>query len=543
MVAVVGNPMPVNVVGSSVFGRYPKISPEKTYNMFISDEWLVDYAGYKRLLELVEDTDKLPARGRGIFRSIRGNRLIVVINSTVWSIDAVTGATFGGNLQTSTGPVAMDENLNAQIAITDGLYLYIYNRDANSLNLQTVPDDLLPNYVCFHDTYFLVGNGNITANGSRWYAFSYATAETVIVPDGGQLALQTKPDYAKAIRRLSEKGSNVLVFGTAVTEVQSNTPQVRNGALILYQRVSTMNIDYGVLSVATIDSSDNIVCWLATNEKSPPVIMYFDGSSHHTISSDGINFVLENMQHPETSVGFFYKRDGHLFYQITFYDPADNLSLLYDFNTQKFFHLSDHNLDYHPARQVAYIGNRSFFVSLNNGSLYAMSSNLTTYDENLARPGSGSYDNELNYIIPRQRICENIRIPNTRPDPFCAQKFFLLMEQGEDLRYSKLAYLSACQDIIITEEGEDVLTEQGENVITEDSIQCLEYQPAVHMSFSGNGGVTYSSEQPKVLQFMANRSNITQWNIGKRLNEMTIRLKFWGYGRFVVGNGTLEVKR
>jgi hypothetical protein len=37
---------PLNLVGSSVFGRYPKISIEKTYNMFESQGWMVPYAGY-----------------------------------------------------------------------------------------------------------------------------------------------------------------------------------------------------------------------------------------------------------------------------------------------------------------------------------------------------------------------------------------------------------------------------------------------------------------------------------------------------------------
>ena len=37
---------PVNIVGSSIFGRYPKISIEKTYNMFMSDKFMVPYSGY-----------------------------------------------------------------------------------------------------------------------------------------------------------------------------------------------------------------------------------------------------------------------------------------------------------------------------------------------------------------------------------------------------------------------------------------------------------------------------------------------------------------
>ena len=48
----------VNIVGSSTFGRYKKISSEKTYNMFVSDEWLVNTAGYQKVYELLPEGDR-----------------------------------------------------------------------------------------------------------------------------------------------------------------------------------------------------------------------------------------------------------------------------------------------------------------------------------------------------------------------------------------------------------------------------------------------------------------------------------------------------
>ena len=40
------------IVGSTKFGRYPKISHEQTFNMIRADDFLVDYAGYKNILSL-----------------------------------------------------------------------------------------------------------------------------------------------------------------------------------------------------------------------------------------------------------------------------------------------------------------------------------------------------------------------------------------------------------------------------------------------------------------------------------------------------------
>jgi len=500
--------VPIQVVGSSTFGRYSKISGRKTYNFFISDDWLVPYAGYKRVLQLEPQSSSFVA-GRGIFKSVRGKLVIAVINSAVWSLDEVLGATFIGNIATNSGPVFMAENLSGQICIVDGVNAYIYNRYNLSLTTQTnveIPDWLIPNYVCFHDTYFLIGNGDTTGNGARWGAFSADTDTTIVLTY--DLALQTKADYARAIVPLSEKGNNVLVFGSCVCEIQNNV-----GGLRGYQRVSTINIDYGVLSVATIASSDNFVCWLAINESSPPVIMYFDGGQHHTISTDGIDYVLGSLHNPQKSVGFIFKEDGHVFYQITFYDPEDNLTLIYDFNTKKFFHLSDTYLNYHPARQVITVGNRNFFISLNNGSLYEMGTDFTSYDENIHPRRHPNYDLTQNNIIPRQVIGDTFRLPG-RPDTFRACRFNLLMEQGEDENYSELAA----------------------------QIQVgLDYTPKVSLSYSKNGAVTYSEEVPRTMNYRAHPENITQWQRFGRMNEFTHKLKFWTYGRVVVGNAILEI--
>jgi len=536
--------IPITVVDGSTFGRYPKISGRKVYNQFISDGWLINYSGWKRRIELESSVGQTTA-GRGIYRSVRGNLVIAVVNSSVWLLDQNIGASFVGNLATVSGPVFMDENLAGQIGIVDGTYLYIYNRNTNTLTRQTstIPDELTPNYICYHNTYFLIGNGDTTGNGAKWYVFQRQDDEHVEVAIGGELALETKPDYARAVVRLSEKGNNVLVFGTAVTEVQNNSPLVTGTNTLLYQRVSTINIDYGVLSVATISSSDNMVCWLATNEKSAPVIMYFDGGSHHTISTDGINYVLGSLKNPAKSVGFFYKRDGHLFYQITFYDEADNLSLVYDFNTQKFFHLSDHNLNFHPAREVIFLAQKSFFVSLINGSVYETGTEFTTYDENIPKVGRPNYNQEHNYIIPREIVCANIRLPGApTPQPYRCLRLTLEAEQGQDLDYTRLGSTFGCSDTIITEDTEEVvITEDGEDIITESAPGCFNYLPGIDFSFSKDGSETWSNEVRRDFNYAAERQNIVQWQRMGLVNEFAPKFKVWTYGRSAIGNAILEV--
>lgn len=528
--------IPIKVVGGSTFGRYLKISGRRVYNMFTSDDWLVDFAGWKKVLETVTEPSAATGRieGRALFKSIRGNFTVAVINNEVWIRDQFNGAQFVGSIQTVTGPVFMDENLSAQICIVDGTSAYIlhYSDAAYTLTLQEsgveIPTELTPNYVQFHDTYFLIGNGDVTGNGSKWYAFSRDTDTTIA--ETYELALQTKPDYAIAVVRLSEKGNNVLVFGTAVTEVQTNV-----GGLQGYQRISTMNIDYGVLSVATIASSDNMVAWLGVNEKSPPVIMYFNGAEHKTISTDGINYVLGQLAHPEKSFAFFFKKDGHLFYQITFYSQEDNLTLAYDFNTGLFQHVTDKDLNYHPARQIVYIGNKTYFISINNGAIYQTGTDFTTYDENIVRVGNPNYDVSLRHMIPRQIICDTVRLDN-KPQAFSVVDFNVVVEQGAETAYSEAYLETATTNFILTEDGDFMITEGGDFIINEDEEPIAAYQPRVDFSFSYDGCVTFSNEVGRIMNFSAHRKNMLQWNNLGWMNEFTPKLKFWTFGRCVVGN-------
>ena len=540
--------VPIQVVGSSTFGRYNKISGRKVYNFFESDDWLVPYSGWKKIVELVASTNQ-NVEGRGFFRSIRGNIAIAVINSTVWRLDPNAGALFIGNLATTTGPVFMDENLNSQIGIVDQLSIYVFNRDTNGLTRQAsvtnggpIPDDLTPNYIRFHNNYFLIGNNNTTGNGARWYALIYSSANALAVANGGQLALETKADFARAIIPLPGKGNNVLVMGTAVSEVQNNSPIVSNDQVLLYQRVSSINIYYGVLSVSTIAWSETLVVWLAVNEKAKPVIMVFDGKGPRTISTDGINHQLGILKHPEKSIAFIYEEDGHTFYQIAFYDPADNLSLFVDLNTEKFYHTSDANLNYHPARQVVYIGNKSYFISINNGAIYQLSTNFTTYDENIAPLGSPRYDEKLNHVIPRQIIGDNFMLPGG-PDVFRAKRLYLTVEQGADILFSELRALQSFSSFILTEQGEQMISEDGQNLITERSGITLGYEPKIDFSYSRDGSVTFSREVPEVLNFSAIRQNITRWIMNDRCNSFTPKWKFWSKGRIVVHNAFLMISR
>ncbi len=107
--------IPVKIVGSSIFGRHPIISDERTWNMFISDGWLLNFAGYQQAVDILPQG----IEGRGLFHSTRGNFLLAIFASNIYRIDQNLGWTFLFSMGTSTGEVFMDENLSSQICIVD----------------------------------------------------------------------------------------------------------------------------------------------------------------------------------------------------------------------------------------------------------------------------------------------------------------------------------------------------------------------------------------------------------------------------------------
>jgi hypothetical protein len=543
--------IPVSVVGSSTFGIAHKISSAYTLNMYISDEWLVNYAGYKKAIELTG----ADGEGRGLFHSTRSNVMVAIVGANVYVIDDTSSVTLlSTHLNTQTGEIIMDENLNAQVCITDGLNAYILNlTKPYSLTVQTdmsgplSTGDLIPNYVCFHDTFFLIGNANQTSNGAKWYAYSYASATTISMTT--QLALQTKPDYAVAIKPIPSQANNVLVFGTTVGEIQQNIGGTQN-----YRRSQSSNVDFGCLSIATIASSDKYIVWLGVNEANSPVIMVFTGQGAAPISTDGIDYVLGTIEFPNQSTALFYRQNGHLFYQLTFFNKADNLTLVYDFNTQKFFHLSDQYENYHPARQAVYFNNTTYFISKNNGDIYEMSTSITYIDENAVSTTNPAYDNNLVYAIPRTRITDSIRKADS--GRFRTNLFVFTMVQGDDPRVTGLSIQLEVPNPIITEnDNVPIISENGIQIIAEQNIfppqpydpnqylQPLElvYRPRVDISISKDAGTTFGNTFPKPLNPIGKRKNIIKALKMGLSNDITFKLRFWGLGSFVIGNGEIQV--
>lgn len=471
--------VPIKMVGGTNFARYPKITNEYTANMLVTTsnevQTLVDTSGYCQELKFP------PGQPRGFYVSTRLGQIVIVIGSTVYLINNNLGQRVVGNLDTFNGPVYIAENLASQIALVDGLAMYVYNFSANTFVRQNITDTV-PSYISFLDTYFVItdvvnqkwqisGNNNTTFN-PLMIAF-----------------LQTAADNLQAVVPLKR---TLWVMGTKVSELWNDNPtpytSVSGGSPVSFpfQRNNSLSINYGVLSVETICSDFDMLVWLAYNAASGPTVLYTKGGAPEDLSTDGLDYVLKNViEFPKQSVATLRQENGHIIYQLTFYNPADNLSIQYDFSSKLWSNVTDEAQNFHIMKKTGYFQGQQYFINFDadHPAFFLLSPLLTTYN---------------GAIIPRIRIPPPIRFNDKT---FVTKNIELQMEQGQssDPRY-------------------------------------------IDMALSKDGGERFGNfyrYQMLPVGFRKGNVNIG-WNLGLA-NDLRLKFLFLSTGRFVVQGATANI--
>lgn len=528
--------VPLKIVGGSNFGRYPKISQEQTWNFIVSDNFLVPYAGYSTAVVLNSSE-----KGRGIYTTFNGELMVAVIGNNFYKItqNTTTGQlqSFSrGSLQTYDGDVYIAENNNAEICVTDGVYVYVYNwlTDSNIVQLTAAQYDYTiysnPGYISFQNGRFILACQNtnywILSGFNNAFSWPIGASNPELVG-----SIQTKPTRMQAAIPVPGGGNNLIVMGSNVAESWQDV----GAALFPYQRAVTYNVDYGCLNAASIAELDNLIVWLAVNEQSGPIIMYATGSQTKMISTDGISYVLANLTNAGNCTGFLFRQDGHMIYQFTF--PDDNISYAYDFNTGLFFNVSDEKLNYHIARQVVLFNNDYYFVSLNGGDIYRFG---TQYSDAIYTINGAAIPKE----IPRIRITPPVRLPTQRY--FIAKSLGFTIENGQKNIKTLLPVQSnTLGQILATESYVDITTESGNPIgieaTTAQTEYVVNYSEAVDLSISRDGGESFGSSWRLNMNPTGQRKSRFIYQRLGIINDATFQLRFSGFGRFVCTDGLLEV--
>lgn len=572
--------MPLEIVGSNLFGRHPKISLEETLNAFIADGFLLNFAGYKFICSLLEN-------GRAIFSSKKAKLMFAVSERQIYKIDTALSPIPIMITTTDTGDVFIDEDILGNVTFCDGSNIYVYNyitginyiagtdvsagEEENTIS----PLDFVPNYICFHDARFI--STSASSGGNQIGQWRLSETKVIGVGDDAityiifpadaqhQGTFQTKPDLPVAVVRFPGRESLILVLGRIVCEVWGD----QGLALFPYIRNSSFNVDFGCLNPSTVATLDSLVVWLGANERSGPVIMYTTGQDIQQISTDGYDAKFEKLVAPETCYAFIYKQAGHMFYVMTFYDPRDNYSLAYDFKEGKFYTLTDEDLNFFIAKRTVFFNNKYYFISIVDGDIYEINSDFTTY----------GYEGDLNVEIPRQRVLKTVRMPDGIPRRFNDMNFTL--EQGIDS--GNTGQGNNISSITITDGGEDytectaliegdgqgayatvtlasgvvtavtlvdpgvgytwaviTLIGDGTGAFCEPKLNVNDYVPRVDLSISYDGGYTWSNFDEMKLTRYGNYKNRFYYNGLGYGNEFTLQFRIWCKSRFVCSNGQMS---
>lgn len=505
--------IPLDIVGGNKYGRYPKINQSQTWNMMISDGFLVDYAGFEFQEEI---TNNPLATGRGAHVSTVFNVMIVVAGNAVVSFDKNLVPTRIGSLQSTTGEVFIAENNAGQLAFSDGINIYIYDQNTFTFSIPTI--DFIPGYITFQNTYFLCAS-----QGQPVWRLSNPN-NGLIWQDAAAFVglLQTKPDTVQAIIPMPGRGNMTFVFGSTIGEQWTFTGQ----SLFPWSRNSSFNLDYGCINPASIAFQGNYIVWVGISEEAGPVIMYTTGGDIKEVSTDGIDFLFSTLKAPQDCNGFLVKLDGHLFYQVTF--KTDNITLALDLTNETFFTITDENMNYHPARKIVYFNNTYYFVSYNDSNLYAFGTQFTSY----------IYENRTEEI-PRVRICSPIRFANQRPAIF--KSLGITIEQGqpnpEITVESSFMITEITENFMITEDGLSRMVTEGADNPNNFTPQ---FNMQVFLAVSRDGGETFGNNVALNMNPTGLRKSRFLFQRLGRANDFTARLQFVGFSRYVVTDGVVE---
>jgi len=391
---------------------YPAISNGSTYNMFeftfpnSEQRALIPTAGFELLHEI-----SATSRWRGIFSSNLLSAVVIGIGNSIY-LTTPTHWRLLFNIETLSGKIYFEENAiltqptdtnpGGQVAVSDGANIYIYQ--INGVMTKATNDGgeelgFRPGMLSFQDDTFFCNDINSNRifqstiiDGRTWPADKFGIIDN---ETRGCLCLKTI----------------LFVFGNDITQLFHDAALPQG---FTYTKDTIRSFEYGIVNAESVGKGLDFFVWLGQTQYSQPTILLSNGGNPQVISTPGIDAILNQLTKPEDNNGFIYDQWGHTFYQINFF--TDNISLLYNITTKKWYRVSNHQFKVHPIQGVAsYQGrNVSFAISSEKGNIY--------------RFGLDYFNND-GKIVPRSIITPNMVYFEK---PKVCSVLELQVEQGEN---------------------------------------------------------------------------------------------------------------
>ncbi len=417
MTLVSGNPFDIDINSGFNPGRFKSISEQSAVNLFEFENAMLPTAGFERILPTIGGS----AEGRGIFYSDTIGKCVVVIGNVLYAVTEIDHQELG-QLMTLKGKVYFAENgetslpdtttgnPGGQLVISDGVNIYVYTLDGAFIKARDDFGDELaftPGTIIYQNSFFFINDldsRNIFASNIN---------EARIWP-----VLNRSTISEQSVSCLAFK-NKLYVFGTDKTSVFYDNA----AEFFPYSQDVNKAWEYGCFSQASLAASTGMMAWLGNSRDSSPTVLASLGGNPMQISTPGIDAEINALPNQQDCDGFIYEEHGHAFYQLNFY--TDNLSLLYDFTTQKWSKLTSFNKqEAHQLMETAYFKNKNQLMGVLKLTGEVVNVGLSIF----------TYNGE---IVPRTLITQNY---TQKERNFIIKEVDLQIEQGENDETSKICF-------------------------------------------------------------------------------------------------------
>lgn len=355
-----------------------EVSPENTYNMYVSipsdpkqQPVLLPYPGSRPILTFSSGNE-----GRAQFTYRTQEFMYCVVSQFVYKVDQSLNCTIIGDLGSNSGYVGIAANNNQQIIFVDGTGGWVYEEKtgtwSNVSSVTNFPEGCTS--IGFLDGYFCA----FYPNSPQFILSDINDAFTW--PVENIASMQRKSDVGIAVGVV--KGL-VLLMGTDSIETWFNS----GGGLFPFSRDNNQLYEYGCAAVGSVAEGFDSLFWLGRDTNGVGGVMLSRGGMPQKVSTYEVEIKIGGLQNPEDGRGCVFKKDGHIFYQLSF--TQDSITFLYDLTSNSWSLLGESDFDTdvesngsrHLLQSHAYFNNTHYHLSYSNGKLYELDSNYYQFDD------------------------------------------------------------------------------------------------------------------------------------------------------------------
>ncbi len=334
---------------------YPERAPDNSRGPFVAH----GTPGFSLFANI--GSDKI----RGMYRTLNGSNLYVVMKQTLYSINSLGNKTSLGNISGSQR-VFFAESPN-EIVITSDAQSYTYSPGEG---LELISDSDFPgaSSVTYQDGYFIFNNRQ---NGQKDQFFISSLLDGQVYD---ALDFATAENYPDNLVRIFADHSNLLLFGTDSIEIWFNS----GVADFPFAPAQGSVIDQGLGAKYSVEKIDESVMWLDDEG----IVRRLEGNIPIRKSTHAIEYLI-SLGDWTNAYSWSYTQEGHQFYVLTV--PAANATqtagtYVYDAATNLWHQRKSYELDYCRIGFHAYVFNKRIVADSITGLLYELS--LDIYQEN-----------------------------------------------------------------------------------------------------------------------------------------------------------------